>query len=142
VSCYAKWCLLPNSFLGVLNCLLDSCDCSVSGVGSGRSPSASINSLLALAVLFTCSLLTCFLLPLILHLLPFQPTMGRGRRGRGWTRRADGKRKCAPRPPSEDFGDSEYSEETSSEYDRSPAPTSPVALSEDSDDSVGLSIEV
>jgi hypothetical protein len=38
-----------------------------------------------------------------------------------------------------DFGDSEYSEEASSEYDRLPAPASPVVSSEDSDDSMGLS---
>jgi hypothetical protein len=68
--------------------------------------------------------------------------MGRGRRGRGWPRRADGKRKHAPSPPSEDFGDSEYSKEASSEYDRSPTPASPVASSEDSDDSMGLSTTV
>jgi hypothetical protein len=65
--------------------------------------------------------------------------MGRGKRGKGWPRRADGKRKRPPSPPSEDFGDSE---EVSSEYDRSPAPASPVALSEDSDDSMGLSVAV
>jgi hypothetical protein len=65
--------------------------------------------------------------------------MGRGRRGRGWPRLADGKCKSAPSPPSEDFGDSEYSEEASSELDRSPAPASPLASSEDSDDSMGLS---
>jgi hypothetical protein len=51
--------------------------------------------------------------------------------------RADGKRKRAPSPPSEDFGDFEYSEETSSEADRSPA--SPLVSSKDSDDSMGLS---
>jgi hypothetical protein len=56
--------------------------------------------------------------------------MDRGKRGKGWPRHADGKR--PPSPPSEDFGDSEYSEEVSSEYDRSPAPVSPVASSEDS----------
>jgi hypothetical protein len=65
--------------------------------------------------------------------------MGRGKRGKGWPRHADGKRKCPPSPPSEDFGDSEYSEEASSEYDRSPAPASHVASSKDSDDSMGLS---
>jgi hypothetical protein len=36
--------------------------------------------------------------------------------------------------------DSKYSEEVSSEYDRSPAPASPVASSEDSNDSMGLSV--
>jgi hypothetical protein len=65
--------------------------------------------------------------------------MGRGRRGRGWPRRVDGKRKRASSPPLEDFRDSEYSEEASSEYDRSPAPTSAPTPSEDSDDSMGLS---
>jgi hypothetical protein len=65
--------------------------------------------------------------------------MGRGKTGMSWTRRADSKRKRAPSPPSEDFSDSEYSEEASSEYDRSPVPASLVASSEDSDDSMGLS---
>jgi hypothetical protein len=60
-------------------------------------------------------------------------TMGRGKRGKGWPRRADGKHKRPPSPPSEDFGDSEYSEGVSSEYDRSPTPASPVVSSEDSD---------
>jgi hypothetical protein len=96
--------------------------------------------MLALTVLFACSLITCFLL--LLHSLPFQPTMGRGRRGRGWLRHADGKRKRAPSPPLEDFGDSEYSEEASSEYDRSPAPAYPMVSSEDSNDSMGLSTAV
>jgi hypothetical protein len=65
--------------------------------------------------------------------------MGRGRRGRGWPRRADVKRKRAPSPPSEDFGDSEYAEEVSSESDRLPTLAYPPASSEDSDDSMGLS---
>jgi hypothetical protein len=59
--------------------------------------------------------------------------------GRSWPRRADAKHKRAPCPPSEVFGDSEYSEEASSEYDRSPTPASLVASSEDSDHSMGLS---
>jgi hypothetical protein len=65
--------------------------------------------------------------------------MGRRKRGCGWPRRVDGKRKHALSPPSEDFGDSEYSEEASSESDRSPALASPLASSEDSDNSMGLS---
>jgi hypothetical protein len=60
-------------------------------------------------------------------------------RGKGWPRRADGKCKRPPSPPSEDFGDSEYSKEVSSEYNRSPALASIVASSEDPDDSMGLS---
>jgi hypothetical protein len=139
VPCYAKRRLFSDSFLGSLNCLLNSCGCSANGLGSGRSSPASINSLLAPVVPFTCSLITCFLLRLLLHSLPFQLTMGRGRRGRGWPRRADNKCKRAPSPPSEDFGDSEYSEEASSEYDRSPAPASPPVSSKDSNDSMGLS---
>jgi hypothetical protein len=59
-------------------------------------------------------------------------------RGKGWPRHADGKRKHPLSPPSDDFGDSKYLEEVSSEYDRSPTPASPVASSEDSDDSMGL----
>jgi hypothetical protein len=47
VSCYTKRHLLPHSFSGGLNCLLNTCDCSASVVGSGRSPPPSINSLLA-----------------------------------------------------------------------------------------------
>jgi hypothetical protein len=47
VSCYAKRRLLPDSFLGGLNCLLNTCDYSTSVVGSGRSPPPSINNLLA-----------------------------------------------------------------------------------------------
>jgi hypothetical protein len=137
VPCYTKRHLLPDSFSNGLNFLLNSCDCSASEVGSGRSPPASINSLLAPSILFTCSPIICFLL---LHLsLPFQPTMGRGRRGSGWPRRDDGKRKRAPSPPSKDFVDSEYSEEASSESGHSPAPASASASSEDSDDSMGLS---
>jgi hypothetical protein len=52
------------------------------------------------------------------------------------------KRKREPTPPSEDFGDSEYSEEFSSESEGSLAPVSPPASSNDSDDSQGLAVEV
>jgi hypothetical protein len=65
--------------------------------------------------------------------------MGKGKRGKGRPRHADDKSKRPTSPPSEDFGDSEYSEEISSKYDRSPTPASPVASSDDSDDSMGLS---
>ena len=60
-------------------------------------------------------------------------------RGKSWPRRADGKRKRPSSLPSKDFGDSEYSEEASSEYDKSPAPASPMASFEESDDSMGMS---
>jgi hypothetical protein len=53
------------------------------------------------------------------------------------------KRKREPTPPSEDFGDSEYSEEEFSfESEGSPAPVSPPASSDDSDDSEGIVAEV
>ena len=53
------------------------------------------------------------------------------------------KRKREPTPPSEDFGDSEYSEEEfSSESEGSPAPVSPPVSSDDSDDSQGIAAEV
>jgi hypothetical protein len=135
MSCYAKRRLLLDSFLGGLNCLLNTCDCSTSVVGSGWSPPASINSLLA--PLFSSLILRSSIAFFFLSLL-LQTTMGRGRRGRGWPHRGD-KHKRALSPPSEDFGDSEYSEEASSESDRSPVLASPPASSEDSDDSMGLS---
>jgi hypothetical protein len=53
------------------------------------------------------------------------------------------KRKREPTPPSEDFGDSEYSEEEfSSESEGSPAPIPRCESSDDSDDSQGLASEV
>jgi hypothetical protein len=64
--------------------------------------------------------------------LPLASTMGKSN-----------KRKREPTPPSEDFGDSEYSEEEfSSESEGSPAPVSPPASSFDSDDSQGIAVEV
>jgi hypothetical protein len=138
VSCYAKRCLLPDSFLGSLNCLLNTCDCSASVVGSERSPPASINSLLAL--LFSSLILRSSVAFFYLSLL-LQPTMG-GKRGRGLPRCAGDKQKCAPSPPSEDFGDSEYSKEVSFGSEGSLAPASPLASFDDSDDSQGLSVAV
>jgi hypothetical protein len=53
------------------------------------------------------------------------------------------KRKREPTPPSEDFGDSEYSEEEfSSESEGSPAPIPLRESSDDSDNSQGLAAEV
>jgi hypothetical protein len=53
------------------------------------------------------------------------------------------KRKREPTPPSEEFGDSEYSEEEfSSESEGSSAPVPLRELSDDSDDSQGLAAEV
>jgi hypothetical protein len=53
------------------------------------------------------------------------------------------KRKREPTPPSDEFGDSEYSEEEfSSESEGSPAPIPLHESSDDSDDSQGLTAEV
>jgi hypothetical protein len=62
--------------------------------------------------------------------------MGKGKRGQGSPHRVGDKRKRDPSPPSEDFGDSEYSEEeVSSEAEGSLALASPSASSDDSHDS-------
>jgi hypothetical protein len=64
--------------------------------------------------------------------LPFASTMGK-----------NNKRKREPTPPSEEFGDSEYSkEEFSSESEGSPGPIPLRESSDDSDDSQGLAAEV
>ena len=64
--------------------------------------------------------------------LPFASTMGK-----------NNKRKREPTPPSEEFGDSEYTEEEfSSESEGSPAPVPLRESSDDSDDSQGLAAEV
>jgi hypothetical protein len=62
--------------------------------------------------------------------------MGKDKKGRGSPCRSGDKWKREPSPPSEDFGDSEYSEEeVSSESEGSPVYASPPASSNDSDDS-------
>jgi hypothetical protein len=133
VLCYSKRCLLPDSFSGGLNCLLNICDCLASVVRSERSLPASINSMLAplFSSLILRSSVTFFSLYPLLY-----PAMGKGKRGRGSPRRAGDKRKRDPSPPSEDFGNSEYSEEeVSSESEGSLAFASPPMSSDDSDDS-------
>jgi hypothetical protein len=103
------------------------CDCSVTAVGGERLPSPSINNAVvspAFSHLLLFSV-ACF------SSLPFASTMGK-----------NNKRKREPTPPSEDFGDSEYSEEFSSESEGSPAPIPLRESSDDSDDSQGLAVEV
>jgi hypothetical protein len=68
--------------------------------------------------------------------------MGKSKKGSSSSPRSGDKRKREP-TPSEDFGDSEYSEEEFSfESEGSPAPISPPASSDDSDDSQGIAAEV
>jgi hypothetical protein len=103
------------------------CDCSVTVVGRERLPSSINNVVVSPAfshlLLFSAA---CF------SSLPFASTMGK-----------NNKRKREPTPPSEDFGDSEYSEEEfSSKSEGSPAPIPLCESSDDSDDSQGLAAEV
>jgi hypothetical protein len=101
-------------------------NCSVTMVGGEQLPSFPINSAFASLVFSHLSLFStaCFLSSTCIS------TMGK-------------KRKREPTPPSEDLGDSEYSEEEfSSESEGSPAPIPLRESSDDSDDSQGLAAEV
>jgi hypothetical protein len=139
VSCYVKRRQPPDVSSDDLNCILNFCDCSVAMVEGERLPSSSINSALA-SPAFSHFLL---LLAISCPLFPSTSAMGRSKKGGGSSHHSGDKRKREPTPPSEDFGDSEYSEEEfSSESEGSPAPVSPPALSDDSDDSQGIAVEV
>jgi hypothetical protein len=136
VLCCVKRRQPPDVSSDGLKCILNFCDCSVTLVGGERLPS-SINS--AFASLVFSHLLVLAYSPL----LPSTATMGKSRKGSGSSPCSGDKRKHEPTPPSEDFGDSEYSEEEfSSESEGSPAPVSPPASSNDSDDSQGIAVEV
>jgi hypothetical protein len=75
--------------------------------------------------------------------LPSYSTMGKSKKGISSSHHSGDKQKREPTPPSEDFGDSEYSEEEfSSESEGSPIYTSPPASFDDSDDSQGIAAEV
>ena len=120
-----------------LKCILNFCDCSVTVVGGERLPSSSINSA------FASPVFSHLLLLVYSPLLPSTTTMGKSKKGSGSSPRSGDKRKREPTPPSEDFGDSKYSEEEfSSESEGSPAPVSPPTSSDDSDDSQGTAAEV
>jgi hypothetical protein len=100
----------------------------VTAVGGERLPSPSINNVIVSLAFSHLSLFSVA----SLSSLPFVSTMGK-----------NNKRKCEPTPPSEEFGDSEYSEEEfSSESEGSPAPIPLRESSDDSDDSQGLATEV
>jgi hypothetical protein len=69
--------------------------------------------------------------------------MGKNKKGRGSSHHSGDKHKREPSPPSEDFGDSEYSEEEfSSESEGSLVYASPPVSSDDSNDSQGIAAEV
>jgi uncharacterized membrane protein YgcG len=139
VSCYVKRRQPPDVSSDGLNCILNFCDCSVAVVGGERLPSSSINSALASPTFSRFLLLLAVSSPL----LPSTSAMGKSKRGGSSSHHSDDKRKHEPTPPSEDFGDSEYSEkEFSSESEGSPAPASPPASSDDLDDSQGIAAEV
>jgi hypothetical protein len=139
VSCYVKRRQPPDVSSDGLNCILHFCDCSVTVVGGERLPSSSINSALA-SPAFSHLLLLLAVYP---PLLPSISNMGKSKKGGSSSHRSGDKCKREPTPPSEDFCDSEYSEkEFSSESEGSPAPASPPASSDDSDDSQGIAAEV
>jgi hypothetical protein len=103
-------------------------DCSVTVVGVERLPSSPINNAVVSPAFSHLLLLSAARF----SSLPLASTMGK-----------NNKRKREPTPPSEDFGDSEYSEEEfSSESEGSPAPIPLRESSDDSDDSQGLAAEV
>jgi hypothetical protein len=126
VSCYVKRRQPPDVSLDGLNCILNFCDCSVAVEGGERLPSSSINSVLA-SPAFSHFLL---LLAVSSPLLPPTPPWARARKVVAL--------RITPATSASDFGDSEYSEEEFS----SPAPASPPASSDDSDDSQGITAEV
>jgi hypothetical protein len=139
VSCYVERCQPPDVFPDDLNCILNFCDCLVVVVGGERLPSPCINSVLVSPAS------SHLLLPLVAYSLhfPSTPPWARARKGGSSSNHSGDKRKHEPTPPSEDFGDSEYSEEEfSSESEGSPVHASPPALSDDSDDSQGIAAEV
>jgi hypothetical protein len=104
------------------------CDCSVTAVGGERLPSPSINNVVVSLAFSHLSLFSVA----SLSSPPSASTMGK-----------NNKRKREPTPPSEEFGDSEYSEEEfSSESEGSPAPIPLRESSDDSDDSQGLAAKV
>jgi hypothetical protein len=139
VSCYVKQRQPPDVSSDGLNCILNFCDCSVDVVGGEQLPSSSINSALA-SPAFSRFLLLLAVSSLI---LPSTSAMGKSKRGGSSSHHSGDKRKRELTPPSEDFGDSEYSEEEFSfESEGSPAPASPPASSDDSDDSQGIAAEV
>jgi hypothetical protein len=140
VSCYVKRHLPPDLFPDDLNCILNICDCSVTVVGDERLPPAPINR--ALASLVSSHISRPFVAYSPLSLL-FYSTMGKSKKGGSSSHHSGDKRKREPSPPSEDFGDSEYSEEEfSSESEGSPAYASTPVSSDDSDDSQGIATEV
>jgi hypothetical protein len=130
VSCYVKRHQPPDLFPDDLNCLLNICDCLVTMVGGEQLPSSSINSVLASLASSHISL------PLVAYSLLFYSAMGKSKKGESSSHHSGDKRKRELTPPSEDFGDSEYSEEEfSSESEVSPVHASPSVSSDDSDDS-------
>jgi hypothetical protein len=140
VSCYVKRRLLPNLFPDNLNGFLNICDCSVIVVGDERLPSSSINRALASLTSSHISLPFVAYSPLFSF---FYSNMGKSKKGGSSSHHSGNKRKREPSPPSEDFGDSEYSEEEfSSESEGSPVYTSAPASSDDSDNFQGIAAEV
>jgi hypothetical protein len=122
-----------------LNCILNFCDCSVTMVGGERLPSSSsINSVLASPV-FSHLLLISVVCSL---LLPSSPLWARARKiavlHTILATNASASRLLPRRTSAIRYSEEEFS----SESEGSPAPVSPSASSDDSDDSQGIAAEV
>jgi hypothetical protein len=133
VSCYIKRRLPPDLFPDDLNGLLNICDYSVTVVGDERLPPASINSLPASLVSSHISRPFVAYSPLFSS-LPIN--YGKEQEGQKFVAPLWRQAEARAKSPSEDFGDSKYSEEEfSSESEGSPIYASPSVSSDDSDDS-------
>jgi hypothetical protein len=139
VSCCVKRRLPPDLFPDDLNGLLNICNYSVTMVGDERLPPAPINRLPASLVSSHISWPFVAYSPLFSS---FPINYGQEQEGGSSSHHSGDKRKREPSPPSEDFGDSEYSEELSSESEGSPVYASPPVSSDDSDDSQGIAAEL
>jgi hypothetical protein len=130
VSCYVRRRLRPDLFLGGLNGLLNTCDCSVTVVGDQRLPPTPINRLPASLVSSHISW------PFVAYSPPFSSlpiNYGQEQEGRKFVAPLWRQVEARAKSPSEDFGDSEYSEEEfSSESEGSPVYASPPVSSEGS----------
>jgi hypothetical protein len=133
VPCYVKQRLPLDLFSDDLNCILNICDYSVTVVGDERLPPAPINRALASLVSSHISR------PFVAYSLLFSSLLlhhGQEQKRRKFIAPLRRQAEARAKSPSEDFGDSEYSEEEfSSESEGSTAYTSPPVSSDDSDDS-------
>jgi hypothetical protein len=139
VSCYVERRQPPDVFPDGLNCILNFCDYSVVVVGGEQLPSPSINSVLASPAS------SHLLLLLVAYSFHFPSTLPWARARRVVVLRITPviSRNMSRLLPRRTSGDSKYlEEEFSSDSEGSPVYASPLASSDDSDDSQGIAAEV